>query len=269
MASITDLLSAVQSANTILSKIQQTLNLGLPGLVTNGIALTNLAQIAANTILGNNTVGVANVVALTVPQVAAMFTAPTVQTFTSGSGTYTTPANVKYIVVELVGGGGGGAGSGTAPGAAGDGGDTTFGTLTGAKGIKAVANLGGAGGAATNGDINQAGAAGGSALAGVANTYGGCGGATPYGGNGQFVNGTGNPAVANSGSGGAGGVCTATVSPGGGGGAGGWVRKLVAPPSATYAYGVGAAGTAGTAGAGGFAGGAGAAGRITVYEYYQ
>ena len=33
------------------------------------------------------------------------FTAPTVQKFTSGTGTYTTPANVKYIRVRMVGGG--------------------------------------------------------------------------------------------------------------------------------------------------------------------
>lgn len=41
---------------------------------------------------------------------ATSYTAPTTQVFTSGSGTYTTPANVKYIKVRGIGGGGGGAG---------------------------------------------------------------------------------------------------------------------------------------------------------------
>ena len=41
-------------------------------------------------------------------------TAPTTQSFTSGtSQTYTTPAGVKWIKVRMVGGGGGGGGSGT------------------------------------------------------------------------------------------------------------------------------------------------------------
>lgn len=51
--------------------------------------------------------------ALTKPTSAMVnFTAPTVQKFTSGSGTYTTPAGVKYIRVRLVGGAGGPGGSG-------------------------------------------------------------------------------------------------------------------------------------------------------------
>jgi hypothetical protein len=49
-------------------------------------------------------------------------TAPTVQTFTSGSGTYTTPAGVAYIRVRMVGGGGGGGcGNTTANGGGGGG----------------------------------------------------------------------------------------------------------------------------------------------------
>ena len=55
---------------------------------------------------------------------------PTIQTFTSGSGTYTTPAGVSWIRVIMVGGGGGGGGSGgsASGGNGGTGGNTTFGT---------------------------------------------------------------------------------------------------------------------------------------------
>ena len=54
----------------------------------------------------------------------------------------------------------------------------------------------------------------------------------------------------------------------GGGGAGGYVEKIIASPSATYSYAVGAGGTAGTAGSGGSAGGAGGSGIIIVEAYY-
>lgn len=63
------------------------------------------------------------------PGVAAV---PTIQKFTSGSGTYTLPANCRYIEVVLVGGGGGGAGSGNSgAGQGGAGGNTTFGSKIG------------------------------------------------------------------------------------------------------------------------------------------
>ena len=38
------------------------------------------------------------------------YKAPTVQRITTGSGNYTAPAGVKYLEVDLIGGGGGGAG---------------------------------------------------------------------------------------------------------------------------------------------------------------
>ena len=55
---------------------------------------------------------------------------PTIQKFTSGSGTYTTPTGVKYIKVNMVGAGGGGGGGGTVATitTGSDGGNTTFGT---------------------------------------------------------------------------------------------------------------------------------------------
>jgi hypothetical protein len=70
--------------------------------------------------------------------------APTVQKFTSGSGTYTKPANVLFLRVRLVGGGGGGGGSaasGNNDGGTGTtGGNTTFGTTL----LVANGGLGGA-----------------------------------------------------------------------------------------------------------------------------
>jgi len=61
---------------------------------------------------------------------------------------------------------------------------------------------------------------------------------------------------------------TATGANGNGGGGGGYVRKMIAPVSATYSYAVGAFGTAGAAGTSGTAGGAGGSGIIIVTEYY-
>jgi hypothetical protein len=47
-----------------------------------------------------------------VPSVMISGTAPQVTALTSGSGTYTVPANAKYLTVRMVGGGGVGGGSG-------------------------------------------------------------------------------------------------------------------------------------------------------------
>jgi hypothetical protein len=201
---------------------------------------------------------------------AARRTLPTTQVFTSGSGTYTTPANCLWIEVEMVGGGGGGAGSGTTPGAAGDGGNTTFSTFTASAGVKAVGANGGAGGAAAGGFVNLAGQVG-SNGSGATNTAGGMGGQSPLSGGGHIGaggGGTGGTARANSGSGGGGAGCSATVNSGGGGGSGGYVRAIINTPAGTYSYAVGTAGTAGTAGTSGAAGGAGAAGIIIVTEHY-
>lgn len=203
----------------------------------------------------------------------ASFTAPTTQKFTSGSGTYTTPANVIYLQIMLVGGGGGGSGSGTTPGAGGQGGSTTFGTalLTCTGGQSATGTS--AAGAATGGNIvNMVGVAG--TVNGSANTnlYGGCGGTGPWGGNGQGGNNApsgGSSATVNSGAGGGGGGSAGTGPTGTGGGSGGYIIHGIAAPAATYAYAVGAAGAGGTAGTSGSAGGAGGSGYIVVTEYYQ
>jgi hypothetical protein len=239
------------------------------GLGTLTFANTGVLTIAGNAgafTLANGIDNSTNQIQLT----AARRTLPTTQVFTSGSGTYTTPANCLWIEVEMVGGGGGGAGSGTTPGAAGDGGDTTFSTLTAAKGVKATGATAGTGGAASGGYLNLAGASGG-AGSGATLSPGGMGGASPFGGAGHFGQvgaGPGGTARANSGSGGGGGGVNATVNGGGGGGAGGYVRAIINTPAGSYSYAVGAAGTAGTAGTSGAAGGAGAAGIIIVTEHY-
>lgn len=213
-------------------------------------------------------------------------TAPTIQQFTSGSGTYTTAANALYIRVRMVGGGGGGGCSGTSSGgASGNGAASTFGTTllnanggTGAGNVSG-ASLGGAGGTASlgTGPIGKAtsGAIGGSGSYNSATNAlisSGFGAGTPFAGavGGAYNNG-GNAATANTGCGGAGGGGggTALLYSGGGGGAGGYVDAIIASPSATYAYAIGAGGAGGTAGGSGYAGGAGASGYIEVTEYYQ
>ena len=209
----------------------------------------------------------------TFPSIITMIQdAPAVTILTSSSGTYTTPANAKYLVVEGVGGGGGGAGSGTTPGAATAGGVTTFGSsfLTGNGGALGSVSAGvtAAGGTATGGDENQVGGIGGGGANSV-NNFGGAGGNSRFGGAGPGnLGSTGIAATVNSGSGGGGAGDASNVNSGGGGGAGGYFKKTVLLPAASYAYAIGAAGTGGTLGTGGSAGGAGAAGKIIIIAYY-
>jgi hypothetical protein len=208
---------------------------------------------------------------------------PTIQKFTSGSGTYTTPSGVKYIRVRLVGGGGGGGGGGTSGGGTGGtGGSTTFGSslLSGSGGVGGTtgATAGGAGGAASlgTGPVGLAlagGQGGGSGFSiGTIYSWAGGGGMGPFGGAppSSIAGAAGTAGETNTGAGGSGGGTTNTnnATPGSGGGAGGYVDAIISSPSATYAYAVGAAGTAGSAGTNGAAGGAGGSGFIIVEEYY-
>lgn len=258
---------------------------GSGNFLTSAAAASTYAPLASPTFTGTpslptGTTGVTQSAADSSTKLATTAFAKTVmtkQTFTSGSGTYTTPSSVLYLKVRMVGGGGGGAGSGSAPSAATDGGDSTFGTLTAAKGVKGVVGAaGGAGGAGTNGDLNLTGGAGGAATSTVVSMMGGDGGESAFGGNGRAgaaTNGTANAgtaAVTNSGSGGGGASSSSSNgNSGSGGGAGAYVEKLITSPSATYSYGVGAAGSGGGAGgSGGAAGGNGGSGLIIVEEYY-
>lgn len=212
-------------------------------------------------------------------------TAPTIQKFTSGTGTYTTPAGVRWIKVRMVGAGGGGGGSnqaGTAGGSGGAGGNTTFGLHT-ANGGSGGPNIdsGGAGGGATLGaggiGLEFAGARGtaGAQTSGSTDLKcGGDGAQTPFGGagpGGRFLL-AGASATANTGSAGGGGGSGnngGNYNTGAGGGAGGYLDFMIGTPAATYSYGVGAGGTSGTAGTNGYVGGLGAAGIIIVEEHYN
>lgn len=204
---------------------------------------------------------------------------PTVQRFTSGSGTYNTPAGVLYIKIRMVGGGGGGGGGNVASA----GGNTTFGTsfLTAGGGSQGTDNagLGGNGGTVTVNapaivlvNSSSSGCTGGSGVAGGQSPTGGHGGNSPFGGAGR---GGGNSsyngavAYANSGSGGGG----ASGGPGwggcSGGGSGGYIEAVIYSPNATYSYSVGTAGSGGTGNSSFGFGGNGAAGIIIIEEYYQ
>lgn len=210
---------------------------------------------------------------------------PTIQKFTSGSGTYTTPTGCTWIRVRMIGGGSGGVGSGTTGGTAPTaGGSTTFGStllVCNGGGASGWQGAGGAGGTVSNtsGPImitaNTGGRGGAYMYAAVNNIYciGGMGAATPFGGGGANLTGsTGYDAIANTGGGGggAGGGLSASGTWGGaGGGAGGYIEAIITSPSSTYAYVVGAGGAGGGAGTSGFAGGAGASGIIIVEEYYS
>lgn len=241
------------------------------------------AQGAASTVLSNDGSGNLSWSSALTP------TAPTVQKFLTGSGTYTTPSGVLYLVVKMVGAGAGGSGSddnNTSAGDGTDGTDTTFGTafLVAGGGQAGTHNnnppLGGVGGI---GDLDTAdgmvfdGEDGGDGAQVVSTSsaipIGGKGGASVFGGAGAAVGNAraGKNAKANTGSGGSGGGCfnSAGSQGGTGGGAGAYVEAILQSPSATYSYSVGVKGTGGAAGSNGYAGGDGADGMIIVEEYYQ
>jgi hypothetical protein len=208
---------------------------------------------------------------------------PTVQKFTTSSGTYTTPYGVKYIKVRMVGQGGGGSGSGTSGAGDGTGGsDTTFGGHTASGGAGGTyGGSGGSGGSYTIGSgavgvgvTGDPGSAGGAAAATGYRFAGGRGGGSALFGGGAATadyNSSGTNGNANSGGGGQGGGNTATTNSisGSGGGGGGSLDIIIANPASTYAYTVGtASGTLGSLGTSGANGGTGGTGLIVVEEYY-
>lgn len=209
--------------------------------------------------------------------------APTIQRFTSGSGTYTLPTPAPlYIKVRILGGGGGGSGGGTGAGtAAGAGSNSTFGNLTAGGGAAGTFNSGGvAGGAITVGSgwTNLASAVGNGSFAPIqSSTLDLAPGSSAGGGalQGQAAQGAYNQASAagsaNTGNGGQGGGGNSlSGSPGTGGGNGAFIEAINSgTPSSTYSYSIGGGGTAGGAGTAGLAGGAGGSGIIIVEEFYQ
>lgn len=200
-------------------------------------------------------------------------TLPTRQVFTSGSGTYTTPANCIYLKVTLVGGGGGGSTSNNGNnGAAGT--ASTFSTFTASAGagagVGASVSGGGSGGTASGGSLNITGGTGSSAFNAGISALGGLGGGSALLGGA----GTGNPSnpgfngTVNTGGGGAGGSSTGSQGVGAGGGGGGSCVGWINSPTSTYSYTVGAGGNGGNTGIGNN-GGSGAAGIIIVEEFYN
>ena len=199
----------------------------------------------------------------------------TVQVFTSGSGTYTTPANCKAIWIRMCGGGGGGAYNSSTGNTNGSGGTTTFGssflTCTGGGGSNSGGSTIGAVGTATGGDVNISGGPG---QSGFYNGFssggipGGAGGTNPFGGaGGGSYNAGANAPSPNTGAGGGGADGPAfNISSGNGGSAGGYLEKMITSPSATYSYAVGAAGGTGSGAAARPR--PGAAGIIIVTEFY-
>lgn len=211
---------------------------------------------------------------------SARKTLPTTQKFTSGSGTYTTPAGALWIEVWGVGAGAGSAGSGTSPGSSGAGGDTCWNTSGAACTSPVYRASGGGAASATAGGTSSctagsstpadliAGGPGGSGTT-IANSSGGSGGGTPFGSGGSQGT-AGNTGNVGGGFGaGAGGAGGGGAGNSGGGGAGGCTfHAIINSPAGTYTYAVGAAGAAGSAGTSGAAGAAGMGGYITVVEHY-
>lgn len=197
----------------------------------------------------------------------------TVQTFTTGSGTYTPTFGAVKSRVRINGAGGGGGGIGLGYGTGGTGGDTSFGSWTAKGGVGGggSGSGGGLGGSGGSGGANGTGTlvrrmSGQAGMAGVGYALGGSGGSSGLG-FGAPVNGATAAGVAGVGYG-AGGSGGSTNSPGtagaAGGGGGEHVEFWIFNPSAT-SYSVGAAGTTGS---GAYAGGAGTSGAIIIEEFY-
>ena len=212
----------------------------------------------------------------------AIYAAPQVTTYTSGSGTYTVPTGAKWLYVKMVGGGGGGGGGSTggAVSNGGTGGTTTFGssllTCTGGVGgaTSGFSTLSSGGTATLNSPstgIAINGATSTPTLQPASYVPGGNGSSSSFGGagGGGYIS-AGGSAATNSGSGGGGGGASSgtSVYGGGGGASGAYIEAYITSPSSTYSYAVGSSGTAGTAGTNGVNGGAGGSGVIIITAYF-
>jgi len=247
-----------------------------------GVPTAPTATIGTNTTQVATTAFVSNALGST-----TTFVPPAVTQLTSGSGTYTTPTNALYLVVEMIGGGGGGGGASTTQnsgGTGGTGGTTTFGSslltcVGGSGGAPSTYGGAGGGGTATVGTgatgVAISGGPGNNANFLITGTYvnGGLGGSSPFagGGYGGQANYYGGAGGANTGTGGGGAGSPSGGWAGCGGGAGGYIKATISTPSSSYSYSVGGAGSGGTQGTGATQnnGGAGGTGVIIVTAYFS
>lgn len=267
--------------------VTSTVNTVATTIAANAVTNAKLATMPTLTVKCNATGGAAVPTDCTGGVASALWCAPNVQIFTSGtSQTYTTPTCNStlplYLEIEGIGAGGGAPGSGTSPtGSPASGGNTTVAcggtTLTGNGGTvgtsNASAHAGGAGGTATSGDENITGGTGNS---GAANTTavvtGPAGGAGPYGGagpGGANAGQAGGAGTTNTGAGGGAGGTSAGVATASAGGAGGFFKKLLTSPPSTCTYSIGGGGAGGGGGTSGIGGGAGADGRVRIVARWQ
>lgn len=206
---------------------------------------------------------------------------PPVPFITAGSGTYLTPAGVRWLRVRLSGGGGGGGGAIAGTGGTGvSGGASSFGALLAVSGGTGGGSdvSGGVGGTVTTlaapaiqilAFTGGRGAGSNSSLGN--NVSGGQGGANPLSGAGAGAFGANTGFSADTGSGGGGGgggAGTSGVQSGSGGGAGGYIEAIILSPNATYNWVVGAGGAGGT-GSGSVNGGPGGDGILIVEAFYS
>lgn len=212
---------------------------------------------------------------------SARKTLPTSQSLVASSGTYTTPANVLWLEIFMIGGSGGGGGTGSAGGfsAGGNGGDTCWNTSGSACATPVYSAGGGAGGAVgstTAGANGGVGGNGGSPAGSATPTNSSTGSTGQYGAAGVAATFTGRGGLGASSScgialrsnGGDGGSGITGGGGGGGGGSGACLYTILNGPAASYTFTNGAAGAAGVAGTGGNVGNVGVIGKIVVIEHY-